>query len=167
MRRTQKAFSLIETLVAVGILAGALVAAVGLLSLTLRTMRTAQSEFIAAHLAAEGIEVIRNIRDTNWLRGVAWQTGLDDGSYAVAYDTLPPLAVYDDTQPLERDGDGRYCYNCGTETPFRRRVAIELVPVDRDNPGILGIRVTATVLWSDAAGPRSVVAQDILYNWYQ
>ena len=43
---------------------------------------SASRRLTAAYLAKEGIEIVRNIRDTNWIEGESWDRGLvDDGGF--------------------------------------------------------------------------------------
>ena len=65
-----KGFGIIEMIVAMAILSTALIGAVSLASLNMQVQRQAEFKLIAVNLAREGIEVVRNIRDTNRLGGV-------------------------------------------------------------------------------------------------
>lgn len=164
----KRAFSLVETLIAVTILVGGLVAALGILSFMLRTVHGLKNEFIAAHLAAEGIEVIRNIRDVNWLRRDVggetriWREGLAAGDYEVAFDSAAPEP--DGDRFLTLDAAGRYSYAAGAPTPFKRRIELRWV----DTPGatpIKRVRVRAVVRWQDKFQNRQAVVEDLLYDW--
>jgi len=58
---------LLETIIALGIIVGGVV---GMMSLTISNQTSsedAEERLIAVNLAREGVEVVRNIRDTNWL----------------------------------------------------------------------------------------------------
>lgn len=69
--------SLMETILAVGLLITVVLGALGLGIYSVRVGRYSQNQLIAANLAREAIEYVRNVRDTNWLKGQAWDTGLD------------------------------------------------------------------------------------------
>jgi len=60
-----KGITLIETIVAVTILAVAIAGPMTLAASSLRATRDARSELIATHLAEEGVEIVHNIRDNN------------------------------------------------------------------------------------------------------
>ncbi len=64
----QQGQTLIETLVAAFILVMGIVAALGLASYSLSATSNIRQQTIAMGLAREGIEVVKNMRDTNWLR---------------------------------------------------------------------------------------------------
>lgn len=62
-------FTLLETIVAIGILTTGILSVVALMSYNLNQANALKNRVIATSLAEEGIEVMRNIRDTNWLQG--------------------------------------------------------------------------------------------------
>lgn len=60
--------SLIETVVAIFILVMGITAAVGLANYSLNNSTSIAKQIVATGLAREGIESIKNMRDTNWLQ---------------------------------------------------------------------------------------------------
>ncbi len=77
LKQNKSGFSLTEVLIAVMVLTVAIVASSSLL-VTLIKSNDNNSKTIQAHyFAVEGVEAVRNIRDTNWLHNVDW---LGDGS---------------------------------------------------------------------------------------
>lgn len=66
----QEGQTLIETLVAAFILTMGISAALGLASYSLNATQSIRQQIIAMGLAREGLEVVKNMRDTNWLRGI-------------------------------------------------------------------------------------------------
>ena len=63
-----QAQTLIETLAAIFILTMGVTAGVGLANYALGSSNSLKQQFIATGLAREGIEAIKNMRDTNWLQ---------------------------------------------------------------------------------------------------
>lgn len=63
-----RAESLIETIVAVTVIAIGATAAGVMVRTSLAGVEISQDRMLALNLAREGIEAVRNIRDTNWLR---------------------------------------------------------------------------------------------------
>lgn len=61
-------FTLIELIIAIGVFTVGILGAFSLALANLRIARENQDRVIAADLAREGLELVRNIRDTNWLR---------------------------------------------------------------------------------------------------
>jgi type II secretory pathway pseudopilin PulG len=62
-----KGSALMEVLVSIFIISSGLVAAGALVSMSIRANNLNANSIVARHLALEGIEAVRNIRDTNWL----------------------------------------------------------------------------------------------------
>ncbi len=77
MQHTQDGQTLIETMVAIFILVTGIVAALGLSIFAFNTSNNVTQQIIATGLAREGIEAVKNIRDTNWLQ----QTTIDANCY--------------------------------------------------------------------------------------
>lgn len=59
--------TLIETIVALGLLTTGIVSGVGLVAYAIGSSDTALKQVIGTNLAREGIEIVRNMRDSNWL----------------------------------------------------------------------------------------------------
>ncbi len=68
--------SMIEAIVALGILMTAVSAALTLVTAAVRANKESENGIVAANLAREAIEVARGLRDSNWLSDVPWDTGL-------------------------------------------------------------------------------------------
>ncbi len=77
-------FSLIETIIAISVIGVVIATAAQLTQSSLKMGRSTMSQFIAFHLAEEGLEIVRNIRDSNWLQNTSWRNGLDDGMYEIS-----------------------------------------------------------------------------------
>jgi four helix bundle protein len=65
----QSGQSLIETIVAIYILTMALTTALGVVVYSLSRSAVSQNEIVATNLAREGIDVVKAMRDSNWLAG--------------------------------------------------------------------------------------------------
>lgn len=63
--RSHSGITLVELVVAVGVLTFAIAGPMTLASSSLRATRDAENELIATHLAQEGIEIIHSVRDNN------------------------------------------------------------------------------------------------------
>lgn len=57
-----------ETIIALSVLAIGITLSSVLMSNSLRNMNSSKSRVVAVNIAREGIEAVRNIRDTNWLK---------------------------------------------------------------------------------------------------
>ena len=88
--KNQAGFTLTEVMIGIMILTVAIVSATNLLIGLIDTNRNNLSTLQAYYLAQEGIEAVRNIRDTNWLHNNQW---LGQSSQSLWGDTftLPPV----------------------------------------------------------------------------
>ena len=150
-------FTLIETIVAVGIIAMGFVAVLVLITTSVSYISNIQNRLTAANLAAEGIEVVRNIRDNNWLQNLAWDNGLSDGDYNIAYNSLS-LNSYADTELLVDASNGLYNYSSGNSSGFKRKISIS-------NLSSYEIQVISTVTWQRKGINYANSAEEHLFNW--
>lgn len=155
---------LIEAVVAMGVISVGLLGVFSVLSNSLAISKVTSNQYVGTYLAEEGIEVVKNMIDTNQ---TAWNLNLVQGSaykFAVEYDSATPN-VADLGQPLRFDpSTGLYNYETGNSTTFVRTITVTSLPVD-GNPGE-ELRVDSVVTWLDQGGmPDSVTLEDDFYNW--
>lgn len=81
---SRAAFTILETIIAITVIGLVITAATQLTQSSMKIGRSSMNQFIAFHLAEEGLEIVRNMRDSNWLQNTAWRSGLDDGMYAIS-----------------------------------------------------------------------------------
>lgn len=118
----QQGQTLIETLVACFILVMGISAALGLATYSLRATGNIKQQTIGLGLAREGLEVVKNMRDTNWLRSALLST--DCYNFSDGSQTAP---CYKDWLNVE----GGYNISEGTyslRTPVKGDLPWELVP---------------------------------------
>jgi len=167
----RQGFTIIEVLIAIFIIA---LGAGGLLTLSSQTIKASSfvnNKLVASYLAQEGVEIVRNIRDTNYLKirqgdtGVAW----DDNIILPGNDCATRCQTdYNDTAlagvgaltPLLRDAaTNLYWYDSGTATNFTREIKATLIGTDK-------IEVVVTVFWTERNNVQhNVVAATELFNW--
>jgi len=152
-----------EIIISIGVIITALVAAVALISYSVYSIGISKSRITAMGLAQDGLEIVRNIRDNNWLnykRKVSnWRDELNAGVYRVQFDTNNLLS-YSSTTPLKIDSNGFYQYPNGNNTFFYRKVTLEYIG---DNQ----IKLTCEVTWQQYGRNNSVKAETRLYNWLE
>lgn len=157
--RLLEGFILSEGIIAASIIATAIVGILALLAASLRQAQFAKSQFIAAELALEGVEVVRAIRDENWINGRPWNAGLSPGDYQAQYDSVSLDAFTGN--PLRLDPvSGRYQYAVGNNTEFTRRIIISNIGADE-------IRAISRVSWTVRSIPFSIDVEEHLFNWLQ
>ena len=172
----QKGFSVLEVMLAFSVIT------VGLLGVSSLAIQNAQVQsisknyLVASMLAQEGLELVRNVRDTNFFRAdqsYDWEYGqgansatdiVQDGNYAIDYnlaiDSMPNDLTSDRTR-LYLNG-GRYTHQTGagsSNTPYRR-----LIFVTDHNPDYVEVRVA--ISWSERGRTHNYEAVTNLYNWW-
>ena len=83
--RKNKGYILIEAIIAITIAVVGLLGIFSLLSRSLSLNRVVADRFVAPYLAAEGIEIVKNLIDNNILAGKPWNTGVTNGTYEADY----------------------------------------------------------------------------------
>lgn len=131
------------------------------------------SRLTAAYLAQEGIEIVRNLRDENWLDEDRpyWYSGLG-GTFKVSYNQgLGPCGsceFEDVTLPFLEisSGPAFYNYDFGSATRFKRKVEINQI----DNPPggdiVDYLEVKVLVEWEEKGERDSFLVQENLYPWW-
>ena len=152
----KKGFSLLEVIIAIGILVGGSLIVYGQTARILSRINQEKTKFVASYLAQEGIEGVRNMRDANWISGASsWVDGLGAGNYRVQYNSTS-LLPYQDVA-LNLDSQGFYSYDTGTATPFKREITLSQPSADI-------LKVVSKVTWPD--NQNGIQAEDFLYNWH-
>lgn len=177
--KIENGFTIVELIIAIFILGFAVVGVYNAFSVAVVLTTGVSDRFTAAYLAQEGIEIVRNVRDNNWLNNRSWMTGLYGGGvdctlgcevdYTTMGTAISPLTMW--------AGSGRYLYlktagfysydiTNATLTKFRRKVTITSKPL-----GV--INVSVKVFWTEKANilnttieERNIEVEEDLYNWY-
>ncbi|MGD0977047.1 MAG: hypothetical protein ABR875_02025 [Minisyncoccia bacterium] len=159
---------MVEIIVTIFILGLALAAIYGILSVDMASATASKNNYTASMLAQEGVELVRNFRDSDWLAGREFGSlgGLGgpvgDGTFAVEWDgtTLLPAEFADEY--LEKDSNGVFSYDGGGDTLFKRAITID----ETTDPGV-EIIVRVDVTWTERGLDKKLSAEDHLFNWYQ
>ncbi len=161
----RQAFTLLEVLVALFVITVGVGGVFSLVTQTLSFAANAQSQLTATYLAQEGIEIVRNIRDSNFLRihkGVT-SAHWDDGLTGCESSSTGCEADYTSTSLLSQDrflniAQNFYSYLPGTQTAFKRKIFIDAPSPDVRN-------VTVQVSWQERGRTHQVSDATVLYNW--
>ncbi len=94
---------------------------IGVLSLieqNIKSQSLNKNTLIAYQLAQEGVELIRQVRDTNWRTERNWNENLAVGNYYMDYtDTAPHSAANKNDGNLKQDSSGMYLNNPSSTIP--------------------------------------------------
>lgn len=157
-----KGFTFVELIIAVFIIMIASSGAFAILHKIISSTTVSTSNLIASSLAQEGLEVVRNIRDRNWLKEDNWIQGLDfcsEPNFCEAAFNFDALAPASELRFLTIDNQGFYGYGVGKKTKFKRGIII--------SPSDEKMQVKVLVQWDEAGRNYEVSVQAELYNWYK
>jgi len=135
-----------EVIVALAVVTTGVISGLTLTTYNLTSTVFSQRRLVAANLAREGIEVVRQIRDSNWLNGQDWNQGIAaPNEYRLTIDFDP--ALYDPAgsvwtfSPVTQTVDIEDCDDCliyldpdsgiyshdsvGTPTSYKRLITIQ------------------------------------------
>ena len=169
-----RGFTLLETLVAVSLLAIAIVAPMSLTTQSLESAYYARDQITAFYLAQEALEAVRNVRDNNILQNsqnvkVDLLNGFPStGGAPFRIDTRNNVMTLCSADPggacipLQTDGT-LYGYGNGANvsTIFTRTVTAAFIPDTTDE-----IKLTVTITWqSGGLQKRTVTISENLYRW--
>ena len=148
--------------------------------------QSAEFQIIANNLAREGIEVVRSMRDENWLSGEQWNQGFSDPGGT----SNRTLVEFNETQntwslnfnfaddSLYISPDGVYSHEetGSTKSSYARFVDLDNICADSSgNERIafpclageqqVGIKVTSRVAWTERGRQHAVTLEELLYAW--
>jgi len=167
-------FTLIETMIAVSVLMMGLFGPYTLATNSIVAARNSKNQIIAFNLAQEGLEYIKNVRDSNYLADtpppVDWLNGLTSSCYGTDCCVDPVANII---RPINNsscnfgilqysDVNKYYTHNeeGATDTIFSRvvRIADGVDPTEER-------KVISTVTWEEVSGTKSVVLEEYIFNW--
>lgn len=182
-------FSLLEAMLSIFILLMGITAAMSLVSGGVRGLTLSKNRLIATNLAQEGLEIIHNVRDNNWLNskndatpppwndwtGGGSATGCPIGNPCTGYVWWSSNDFVANTEPSLlkwNTATNHYAYDGTVGVAFSRIITIV---DDPDGEGVPTVRVQATVGWGDAGsctigGVNSnkqycIQVEERLYDW--
>ena len=103
----QKGFTLLEVIAAIFVLTLGISGPFALVEQLLVSASLAQDKLLASYLAQEGVEIVRNIRDSNWIDPSSPAPDWDNGLYSDANPATPyifynvPISLYFDSSDTQ------------------------------------------------------------------
>lgn len=155
----QDAFTLLEVLIAVFLITIGMLGIFALIWQISFFTSSSFAELTAVYLLQEGFELVRNIRDSNWLADAPWDFALTDCETGCGLD-------YQDNIPdpglagtfLKFDGQF-FNYDSGENTKFKRKIFIS------ENLEQSYLEVQTEVSWLEKTKEQKISATEKLYNW--
>ncbi|RLC38233.1 hypothetical protein DRH27_02760 [Candidatus Falkowbacteria bacterium] len=172
--KNKKGFSILEAVVAFYLITMGMVGLLSLVTFSIKTQYITKNMVTGSQLAQEGIELVRNIRDTNWLKHDDWIDGdgfdsdtdiLQDDNYIIDYTGSIDDFVTTNNEAGTRlylDGNGFYVHDSvppNKPTAFYRIIEVNEIVLDEQ------LNVTSRVRWSAGGQNHEYVAETELYNW--
>jgi len=152
-----KGFTIIEVTISIFVITIGIIGIYNLVPQVVLNNAVNINRLVASQLSMEGLEIIRNIRDSNWLKGQSWDLGL--GSCAdgceIDYNDQNFYPFSGQGRVLLIDSNGFYNYSVGTATNFTRKITI----TNQGNYLDIGVQVS----WPGKYSP--FIAGAKLYNW--
>lgn len=160
VRPSLMGFTLVETLIAIAVLLTAVVGPISLIGDALHKLYYAKDQMIAINLAQEGIEVVRQRRDSDMLAVTPTDIfSLANPSYFTVNASGATLVTSAGAQqPVSLTG-GFYAQSGGTATQFTRLVTVTSVVAERES------KVTSTVEWKTGGQTGTITVSEYLFKW--
>lgn len=154
--KRQRGFTLLELMISIVVISVGIIAVFTVITKYARQTGILRESLVASYLGREGIEIVKNIRDTNWVNGRDWDYGLTSCSsgceadyQSQALDAYAAKTLYIDS------ATGLYQYDIvGIATPYKRKITVA-------NPGSEEMDIQVDVTWDD----YTITVKESLYNW--
>lgn len=156
----KKGFTLLEMMIAIVVITVGVIAIMSLIHRAILGSQLAASRVQSAYLAQEGLEIVRNIRDSNWLEQrenpeAVWDQNLQPGDWEVSFGDLA-LTPFQ-SRNLKING-GFYNYSSGQDTKFKRKITIA-------GPSSHVLEVSVEISWQERGNSYSASFYENLYDW--
>ncbi len=157
--RLCQGFTLIEVFVSLTIMTVGILGLFTLVQQTTSALPISGQRLVASYLAQEGVEIVRNLRDTNRLKQINWSAGLTScGTGCEADYTSQSLPAFTGRY-LKNDGSF-YNYSGTTPTPYQRKITITITPGESNI-----LMVNVEIFWSEKGRSHALSVREDLYNW--
>lgn len=157
--RKSGGYLLVESMIGISIAVVGLLGVLALLSRSVGLNRVVSNQLTANYLAAEGIEISKNIIDANTIQRNSWNQGFDmDGKFEADYSSIS-LESSQNRKLLFDELSNLYGYVNGNQSPFTRIISIHPI-------GSNEVKIDSTVSWTDRGSAKFQISiEDHFFNW--
>ena len=165
-KSSERAFTLIETLVAVSVLLLSLAGPLTIAAQALSSAYYARDQITAFYLAQEGVEYIRAVRDENYIVGAAnWLEGIDEClGQPCTVDTVNFTHALCASgvcgRVLLNENTDLFNHSSGRDTVYTRSVQLDTVA---GNPK--EVTITVSITWQTGTRTRTFQITEQLFDW--
>ncbi len=183
-----KGFSILEASIVMGVVSIGLLGVFSLVLQNIQAQKVNKNMLVASMLAQEGLELVRNIRDDNWVASpaVAWDldiTGWNNDDFTVDYEMvfvdidngndLDDITEELPTKLYFTNGgafDNFYTHDStggNKATMYSRLITVDDIDASTVADGVIDYyKVKSHVQWKDSKGVlKNYIAETHLYNW--
>lgn len=175
----EKGFTLIETLIAIAVLTLSIVGPFQVVQGVLNSAYNARDQLTAAGLAQEGMEYVREVRDSNYLNNTKNGAGVSSmngfGTVSGNPDCYTNACVVDPFTQTIADCGGASCsayplyfdpvtYRYNQQTSGTKSIFTRSIQLTKNAAIPSEVLVTVTVSWVNH-GNKSVVLQEYFRDW--
>jgi len=166
-KKKKQGFTMIEMIAAIFMVSVGIAAVFSLVIQSTSYVDLATYRLTAIYLAQEGVEVARNIRDSNILKmgrtGIGdWDDNFSLGSDYYNFD-YRSQAIPDNTNCSGKNylqiSGGFYVCSSNASAQFQRKIRLNQLSSDK-------IEVVVNVFWTDKGKTNGVSVSEIIYKWY-
>ncbi len=149
---------MVEAMIAITIAVAGLLGIFSLLSRSLSLNKVVGDQVIAANLASEGIELVKNLIDSNVIQQQPWNLSINPGEFEIDF-ISDNLSSYQDRYLNFDSATGEYSYESSQSTKFKRKIIIEQPIPDE-------IKINSMVKWETRGGGEfEINLEDHFFNW--
>lgn len=179
--KNQRASLMVESVVALALIIISLLGIVNLLTKSFYFNFETYNRFIATNLAIEGIEILKNIIDTNIATNTLNWENFNEGIYQIDYSSFTlPASYFAYSNNVDKNffknnvsinflkfdsTTLKYNYTNGRNTNFKRLVALKYLSYNSSTPDKKIIKVNSYVYWIYKGREYLINLEDNFYNW--